>query len=268
MSRIAPFRPERFASAADHYVSARPRYASALLDRLAREAGLLAGSHVLDLGCGPGTLAIPLARYADTVIGIDPSEEMVAAAARQSADLGIAVDWRVASSQDLDASLAPLDLVVMGRSFHWMDRDATLARLDELVAPQGAVALLNTENLPFPEGRWRDVFDAIRIEFGRPDDFDAFRRSPQWEPHEAVLLRSPFSRLEKFGIVERRVSSMDDLISRALSQSSTTPEALGEKRAPFEKALRDGLLGICPDGRFPEIMESVALLARRTASPK
>ncbi len=198
MTRIAPFRPERFASAADHYVSARPRYAPALIERLAREAGLDATSRVLDLGCGPGTLAIPLARYADTVIGIDPSEEMIAAAARQSAELGVAVDWRVGSSQDLDASLAPLDLVVMGRSFHWMDRDATLARLDKLVAPQGAVALLSTESLPFPEGRWRDVFDAVRDRVRpRRTTSTRYRRSPQWEPHEAVLLRSPFSRLEE-----------------------------------------------------------------------
>lgn len=267
MSRIAPFRPERFASAADHYVNARPRYAPALLERLAREAALNTNSRVLDLGCGPGTLAIPLARYAGTVIGIDPNGEMIAAAKRQSAGFTPAIDWRVGSSQDLVSSLAPLDLVVMGRSFHWMDRSATLARLDKLVAPHGAIALLNTESVPCLAGRWRDIWDALRAEYGRPDEFDAFRRSPDWEPHEAVLLRSPFSRLEKFAVVEMRTASIDDLVSRALSQSSTTPEALGERRAAFETALRSGLLAICPDGRFTEILESVALLARRPLPP-
>ena len=267
MARIAPFRPERFASAADHYVSARPRYAPALIERLARETGLDETSRVLDLGCGPGTLTIPLARRAGTVVGIDPSEEMIAAAVRESARLGISIDWRVGSSQDLDPGLALLDLVVMGRSFHWMDRNATLACLDKLIAPHGAVALLSTESLPFPDGRWRDVFDAVRAEFAMPDDFDAHRKSPQWEPHGAVLLRSPFSRLESFGIIEKRVSSIDELISRALSQSSTTPEALGERRMAFEKRLREDLLTVCPDGRFPEIMESAALLARRARAP-
>ncbi len=101
----------------------------------------------------------------------------------------------------------------------------------------------------------------------RPDDFDAHRKSPQWEPHEAVLLRSPFLRLERFGVVEKRISSIDELVSRALSQSSTTPEALGEKRQPFEKALREGLLAVCPDGLFPEIVESAAVLARRAVAP-
>jgi SAM-dependent methyltransferase len=267
MTRVAPFRPDRFTSAAGHYVNARPRYAPALIERLAREAGLSESSRVLDLGCGPGTVSIPLAGYAGTVIGIDPSEEMIAAAARLSADLGVAVDWRLGSSRDLDPGLAPLDLVVMGRSFHWMDRDMTLSRLDDLVAPRGAVALLNTDGLPCPAGRWQEVFDAVRAEYGRPDDFDTFRKSPQWEPHEAVLLRSPFARLEKFSIVEQRTSSIGDLISRALSQSSTTPEALGERRAAFETALRDGLLAVCPDGRFTEIMESAALLARRAPAP-
>jgi SAM-dependent methyltransferase len=267
MTTVAPFRPERFASAAEDYVAARPPYAPALIERLAREAGLGEASRVLDLGCGPGTLAIPLARYSGTVIGIDPSHEMIAAAARQSASLGVAVDWRVASSQELGPDFAPLDLVVMGRSFHWMDRGATLARLDELISPKGAIALLSTETLPFPEGRWAAVYDAIRAEFERADDFDGYRKSPQWEPHDAVLLASPFSRLEKFGVIEMRMASLGDLISRALSQSSTTPEALGARRPAFEQALRDGLIAARPDGQFPEIIESAALLARRPIAP-
>jgi len=93
MTRIAPFEPQRFASAIPHYVAGRPAYCMHLVERLARETGLGDGSRVLDLGCGPGSLTLPLARFSGTTIGIDPDPAMIAAA-RQSAEVaGLAVEW-------------------------------------------------------------------------------------------------------------------------------------------------------------------------------
>ncbi len=264
MTKAAPLRADRFASAAAHYIAARPRYAPRLIERLVGELGIDEGSRVLDLGCGPGTLAIPIARYAGTVTGIDPSTEMIAAAARLSALAGVVVDWRVGSSEAIAADLAPLHLVVMGRSFHWMDREATLARLDALIPKDGAIALLSTESLPFPEGRWLAVYDAVRAEFEQADDFAAYRKSALWEPHYAVLLRSPFGSLTTLGVIEEREATLDELVSRALSHSTTTPKVLGEACDAFVATLRSRLLAVCPAGRFPEIIESVALIARRT----
>jgi hypothetical protein len=40
------------------------------------------------------------------------------------------------SSCDLDPALGHFHLVVMGRSFHWMDRVDTLERLDRLIERQ------------------------------------------------------------------------------------------------------------------------------------
>jgi len=40
MTRIAPFEPQRFASAIPHYVAGRPAYCMHLVERLARETGL------------------------------------------------------------------------------------------------------------------------------------------------------------------------------------------------------------------------------------
>jgi ubiquinone/menaquinone biosynthesis C-methylase UbiE len=221
------------------------------------------GSRVLDLGCGPGTLVIPLARYAGTVIAIDPSAEMIQTASRLGAEAGVTVDWRLGSSQDLDSSIAPLDLVVMGRSFHWMDRAATLARLDRLVARHGAIALFDIEGLTKRGDRWGEAFHAVRAEFEQRDEFDAFRRTPEWEHHHEVLLQSTFSRLERFGVIEERTSTIDEIVSRALSHSGTTPRVLAERLDAFVATLKDGLRAAHPDGRFAEIVESVALLARR-----
>ena len=57
--------------------------------------------------------------------------------ARQAAN----IRFVAGSSYDLDPALGHFHLVVMGRSFHWMDRVDTLERLDRLIEPAGAVAL-------------------------------------------------------------------------------------------------------------------------------
>src|SRR5262245_51272082 len=145
MVRIAPLDPNRFTSAIPYYVNGRPRYSDRLVARLASEAGLGPRSRVAGLGCGPGWPTLPVAGYGGTTVGMDIDPDMIATARQAGEIAGIDVDWRVGTSFDLAADLAPLDLVTIARAFHWMDREATLERLDELIAPGGAVALVNTE---------------------------------------------------------------------------------------------------------------------------
>ncbi len=49
-------------------------------DRAEKDAAALAGLTVLDIGCGAGILSEPLARMGAAVTGIDPSDEIIAAA--------------------------------------------------------------------------------------------------------------------------------------------------------------------------------------------
>ena len=53
-------------------------------------------------------------------------------------------------------------------------------------------------------------------------------------------------------------------MARALSFSANSPAALGDDgRAAYEAQVRERMLAIAPDGDFPEIVESVAIIARR-----
>ena len=51
--------------------------------------GSTRSSRVLDLGCGPGSLTLPLSRYCGTTIGMDADPAMIAAAAQASALAGL-----------------------------------------------------------------------------------------------------------------------------------------------------------------------------------
>ena len=70
--------------------------AAFLLPRLQPDA------EVLDMGCGPGTITVGLARRARAVVGVDTSAEMVDSARRRATDAGLDnASFEVGSAYDL-----------------------------------------------------------------------------------------------------------------------------------------------------------------------
>lgn len=252
-----PLEPGRFRTAAAHYEAGRVPYAPALIRRVAEVTGLCPRHRVLDLGCGPAPLARAFAPFVGEVLAIDPSAEMLAVAHALAPAPNIR--FRAGSSYDLNPALGPLRLVVMGRSFHWMDRVDTLNRLDQIIEPAGAVALFHDSAPAVPENAWRKTWRDIRERY--EPDAEPHRRDSDWIRHEAILLASPFSRLESFGVIERRALDIGTLVHRTLSLSSTSPSHLGGKTAAMVAELRTALAEV-----REEVVETSALVAWRPAS--
>ncbi len=79
-----------------------------------------------------------------------------------------------------------------------------------------------------------------------------------------MLMRSAFSEVERISVFEARTANLEEIVARALSFSANSPAALGEDgRSAYEAQVRERMLAIAPDGEFPEIVESVAIIARR-----
>src|SRR4051812_38093594 len=98
MNAPIPFEKHRFRSAAEHYRKGRPPYAPALLDLVAQRVGVTHDHAVLDLGCGPGQLALGFARFAGAITAIDPEPEMLRIAAADAADAGYKIRFIEGSS--------------------------------------------------------------------------------------------------------------------------------------------------------------------------
>jgi SAM-dependent methyltransferase len=259
------YEPHRFRSTVPFYAAYRVPYPEALIAFVAERCGVGPGSPVLDLGCGPGQLAVAFACLGCTVTAIDPEPDMLAAAAKHAAASGVTINLVEGSSYNLGACRGPFQLVAMGRSFHWMDRDSTLRVLDGLINPSGAVVLFGDRHVATPGADWPSLLRDLSVEFV-PDRMAQRQQSnPAWEQHETVLLRSPFPHVTLHGMTVARKLSADDIIGLALSKSSTSAEALGEQREAFERRLRVGLNKLAPDGLFNEIVEVRALVARRSA---
>lgn len=264
--RASPdYDPHRFRANVPFYARFRLGYPQPLIARVCALTGLSPGDRVLDLGCGPGLLAIAFARAGMSVTAVDPEPMMLEALRRLASEAGVAIDIREGSSFAMPPAIGPFKLVAMGRSFHWMDRPRTLRTLDSLVLPDGGVALFHDKHPSTAENRWHVTMRDVANVYGRSNSAHVRERERlDYRSHESVLLDSAFSRLEGASTFLKRELGVDDIVGRAFSLSSLSPEKLGARAPEFERDLRHALSLLSPDGRFTEIAELTALVALRS----
>jgi SAM-dependent methyltransferase len=258
------FEPRRFRSTVPYYARFRLGYPPKLIARIAGAVGLAASDAVMDLGCGPGLLAIPFAEAGMRVIGVDPEPDMLEAARAAAAEAHLEIDFRQGSSFDLPPGIGPFKLVTMGRSFHWMDRAATLRVLDRLISPGGAIALFEDDHPRTAENSWLTILREVgeRYGYGQASHRVAARKS-DYRSHVSYLLDSAFSHVARIGVFIRHTITAEDIIGRAFSLSMLSTEKLGDRADAFDNDLRAALAAASPEGHFTEIAELAAVVATR-----
>jgi SAM-dependent methyltransferase len=262
-SMTETFPERRFASTVAHYLAGRPPYASALIARVVQLCRITRAHRVLDLGCGPGQLAVAFARYAGVVVAVDPEPEMLRAARAAAVSCEAKIEFIEASSADIGPAWGTFRLVAIGRAFHWMDRAETLRRLDGVVEPDGAVVLFGDEHLDVPENKWHADYRALLETYAQGDLARELRKSPTYLRPEALLLESAFHQLERIGVIDRRRIPVERLVDRALSMSSTSPARLGAKAEGLAAKIRELALRYARSGIITEVIQSQALIAKR-----
>ncbi|MEO8458172.1 MAG: class I SAM-dependent methyltransferase [Chloroflexota bacterium] len=136
-----PYDETLFAGTAAWYAQYRPPYPDELIDDIVAHFALDGTGALLDLGCGPGTVTLPLAPYFSRVVAADPDASMVEALREAAAGDG-RIEAMVMHAEDVSPALGSFRLVTCGSSFHWMQYEVALARMREVLAPGGGVALL------------------------------------------------------------------------------------------------------------------------------
>jgi SAM-dependent methyltransferase len=266
---VVPFEKRRFRSAAQHYLRGRPAYPESLFERvtLLMEMVVLEDA-VLDLGCGPGQIALGLAPYVGPITAMDPEPEMlrIAAAMAEAAPFnhGKNIRFVEGSSFDLTPALGTFRLVAIGRAFHWMDRKETLERLDLMIEQGGAVALFGDRHPELPQNAWRKVYDTVLDKYSAEDSARKLRKAAEFGSHESVLLASPFRCLERIGIVEERATPIADFDSRLLSLSSVSRDQIGDRADEMIAEFRANMAPYVVNGAVTEVIESQALIASRS----
>jgi SAM-dependent methyltransferase len=134
----------RFSKRVNNYVRFRPGYPPALVDLLAREAGLTSESTIADIGAGTGLLSTVFLNAGYSVIGVEPNREM-----RQAGDTLLASHPRYRSvGATAETTTLPdhsVDLAVAGQAFHWFQVGDARREWTRILKPGGMAALIWNE---------------------------------------------------------------------------------------------------------------------------
>jgi 2-polyprenyl-3-methyl-5-hydroxy-6-metoxy-1,4-benzoquinol methylase len=152
------------------------------------------GLDVLDVGCGPGTITVDLARRVapGTVLGIDVSADPLDEARALAEREGVAVEFAVGDVYALDAADGSYDVVHAHQVLqHLTDPVAALREMARVCRPGGLIAVRDVDYAAttwFPENpgldRWLDLYH--RVARRNDAEPDAGRRLLSWA-HAAGL---------------------------------------------------------------------------------
>src|SRR4051812_14357354 len=135
----------------------RPGYPPETFDVLLGLMPVGAPRRALDIGCGPGWIALGLAERLEQVDAVDISPGMIEAAKRSAGGDRANLRWILGS-----AETAPIDppygLATAGDSIGWMDWAIVLPRLRDALAPRALFAILGCRTDPAP---WESELRAL-----------------------------------------------------------------------------------------------------------
>lgn len=246
----------RFASTVPYYTRYREPYPPAFFETIANRLHFSGRERLADIGCGPAPLALGFARYVGSCTGIDPEPEMLAEARQQAKDLGIQLSLVTARIEQL-GTLEPFDMVTIGRALHWMEPGATMAVLNYLVADGGSILICGASAPAGPSNPWLEPYNEVRSRW--VDHRDEERYSADAEQRFAG---SRFRFVETIAVTIIHSVSIDELVRRSLSRSTTSPRVLGARVAEFEQALAAALRPFAIDGILSEEIRASARIFR------
>jgi len=146
--RPCPEADPDFGRTAADYARHRAGFPPSLFDRLRRLGIGTPGQSVVDLGTGTGALARGFAHAGCRVIGLDPSERMLAQGRALTAEAGLEVDFRTARAEATGLDDACADVVSAGQCWHWFDRAAAAREAARILVPEGRIVIAHFDWIP------------------------------------------------------------------------------------------------------------------------
>ncbi|MCW5891193.1 MAG: methyltransferase domain-containing protein [bacterium] len=141
---------------------------------------LRAGFDLLDVGCGPGTITVDLARRTapGRTVGIDRAPAVVAQAREHATSAGVDVVLRVGDVYALPFAEASFDVVHAHQVLqHLTDPVAALREMRRVLRPSGVLAARDSDYARFSWapadpllGRWLDVYRRVARRNGAEPD--------------------------------------------------------------------------------------------------
>jgi len=141
-----PDNTTRFTGRAEDYERYRQRYpAEEILPRLRQWCGLTSSWVVADIGAGTGMVADIFLANGNRVLALEPNTDMLAQMRTTYAPPHPHASQLHIIDATAEATTLPdrsVELIAIGRAFHWFDKDRALAECRRILKPSGWMALL------------------------------------------------------------------------------------------------------------------------------
>lgn len=248
-----------FAGTAPYYARYRAPYPPELIADIVAHYGLDGKGRLLDLGCGPGTLTLPLSPHFESVLALDVDQSMVEEGRRIAGSFNEFwkrnIEWRVMPAEEISPALGTFRLAACGSSFHWMDRDLVLARVRQILEP-GCGFALAAGIRPWwdgPEDWHQTITAAVKRYLGDRRRAGATAFKEAGELFEQTLERNGWRvELNRRDYPSEYEWNVDSVIGHLWSTSFANRPLLDDQVEQFEAELREELLRLHPDGVFKE----------------
>jgi SAM-dependent methyltransferase len=254
----------RFATTVALYEELRPPYPPAFFREVAQRLALDRRHALIDLGTGPGLLALGFAPYVGRIVGVDPEPAMLAAAKQAAERASRAFALIAGKAEDLPDDIGSFDVATIGRALHWMDREATLARLERLVTPEGLILVCASFSATDGRNRWLDDYNAARRAWSEQSLWSASRSAGRTHRDLAGFFRGTrFHATDAIRVETSHELSVRDLARRVLTFSSSSPDVLGDKAEAMLRDVEQRLLRWSRDGWITETVTTSAQVVKR-----
>ncbi|WP_419996519.1 class I SAM-dependent methyltransferase [Streptomyces boninensis] len=251
---------------AEYYAEYRRGYPPEALDALQTAFALTAEDAVLDLGCGTGQLAVPLASRVGSVIGMDPEPDMLRLARQAAAGRGVRnVTWVLGADSDVPAlgrllGQAPLGMAVIGQALHWMRHEELFQALFPLCRHGGGIAVVsNGTPLWLQDSAWAHALrSCLEGHFGTRLEATCGTSTSDRHRYAQALAAAGFADVQETVFNYADELSTDEIVGSVCSAIPADQLPDPEERPAFAEQIRRAL----PPAPYRETIQVAALFGR------
>ena len=245
----------RFASTVAYYESARPPYGAAFFAAVAERLRLDHSERLLDVGAGPGILAIGFKPYCREVMGVDPEPGMVEAARAALARSGVeGVTFIEGRFEDIPGEPARSTLSVSAaRSTGSIPGPPERRSIAPSPRREGSWCC-RASSVTDGRNPWLEAFNMVR---------DRWKGDRPARDHHAFFADGRFAPAGTIRVEGTYAISVERLVERVLSMSTSSSERLGDEVPAMRDAMREALAPFAAKGMIEDVVEARAEVFER-----
>lgn len=270
MDTDTEFAPDLYRGTAAYYDRYRLPYPDAMIADLVGRVAPSGRGRLLDLACGTGQLAFPLAPWFAEVWAVDSEPDMIdrVRAKATAAGLGATIKATVVAAEELRAEPGSCELVIIGNAFHRLKRERVARRAYDWLPPGGRLALCWSFMPWTGPQEWQHAFDAVldrwKTALGATSRIPARASQARRElPDAELLFEYGFDMVGHYEFAAEHSWTVPELAGLIRSTSFLPPSVLATRGADFDADLESALGPYATGGRLAQTVQFAYDLAIR-----